>query len=1019
MVQFVGLLDAKGTVLEINKVALDAVGVTLAEVEARPFWTTFWWQVSPEVNQGIRDAIARAAQGEFVRWDTPIYGRASGTETIIIDASVMPVKDENGEVVFLACEGRDITEKKAYEQEIARQREELAQLDKLKTQFFANISHEFRTPLTLMMGPLEDMLAERAEPDTRLELAHRNSLRLLKLVNTLLDFSRIEAGRIEASYEPTELAVLTAELASNFRSAIERADMRLLVECAPLPEPVYVDRGMWEKIVLNLLSNAFKFTFEGDICVSLRLVDGSAVLQVQDSGTGIPPEELPKIFERFHRVKGARGRSYEGSGIGLALVQELVRLHGGTVSVNSEPGRGSTFTVRVPLGKQHLPAERIEATRQLASTSVRADAFVQEALRWLPEGNSPSLQVGTGEAASPHNGRRILLADDNADLRDYVRRLLEPSYEVEVVADGAAALEAARAHPPALIISDVMMPKLDGFELIRELRADAALATVPVLILSARSGEEARLEGLHRGADDYLVKPFSARDLLGRVAATLKSDGMRQRVLDQERRFRAFVQASSDVVYSMSPDWSEMRHLQGRDFIADTVEPNRSWVDTYIYPDDQGPVLAAIQSAIRSKATFQLEHRVRRVDGTLGWTFSRAIPVLDADGEVAEWLGAASDITARKDAESALLEADRRKDEFLATLSHELRNPLAPLRNGLQLMRLQGDRPNPRVHEIMERQLNHLVRLVDDLLEVSRITRGQLDLQRELLELSTVLRNAVETVRPLMDASNHQLDIALLGEPLWLEGDAVRLTRVFGNLLNNAAKYTDKGGAITLSAGRDGNTAVVSIRDNGCGITAAGLEHIFEMFRREAHASSRGQGGLGIGLTLSRRLVEMHGGSIQAHSEGEGRGSEFIVRLPLDVASAQAVSPASTPKPLPAIRVLVVDDNQDAASTLGVLLEALGVQVDVVNDGRTALETFGSHHHAVLLDLSMPEMDGYEVARALRQRFPDRHPTIIALTGRGQPEDRRKAQEAGFDHHLVKPAQFDVLRELLGKLLAD
>ncbi len=455
---------------------------------------------------------------------------------------------------------------------------------------------------------------------------------------------------------------------------------------------------MWEKIVLNLLSNAFKFTFEGEIGVSLRAAGGAAELEVRDSGTGIPAEELPQVFERFHRVKGARGRSYEGSGIGLALVQELVRLHGGTVSVRSEIGRGSAFTVRIPLGKHHLPAERIEAARSLASTGVRADAFVQEALRWLPGASAEPANVTAG-ATSPRaaaaTGQRILLADDNADLRDYVRRLLEVSYDVEAVEDGVAALAAARARRPDLIISDVMMPKLDGFGLIRELRADPALATVPVLVLSARAGEEARLEGLSRGADDYLVKPFSARDLLGRVAATLKSEAMRQRVLEQERRFRTFVQASSDIVYSMSPDWSEMRHLQGRDFIADSPAPNRSWLCKYIHPDDHQRVLTAIQDAIRDKKTFELEHRVLRVDGKLGWTFSRAIPILGPDGGIAEWLGAASDITARKEAETALREAGQRKDEFLATLSHELRNPLAPLRNSLYLMRLKGDRPNP------------------------------------------------------------------------------------------------------------------------------------------------------------------------------------------------------------------------------------------------------------------------------------------------------------------------------------
>ncbi len=550
MVQFVGLLDAAGTVLEINYVALNAVGIALSDVEGQPFWTTFWWQVSDEINATLRDSILRASKGEFVRWDTEIYGRFGGKETIIIDASLMPVKDEQGNVVFIAAEGRDITEKKAHEREIARQREELAKLDELKTQFFANISHEFRTPLTLMMGPLEDALAKpEGLSDSnreRLELAHRNSLRLLKLVNTLLDFSRIEAGRIQASYQPTDLGLLTTELASVFRSAIERAGMRLVINCPTLPDLVYIDREMWEKVVLNLLSNAFKFTFEGEIEISLRVFNSSVEMQVRDTGTGIPADEIPKVFERFHRVQGARGRSYEGSGIGLALVQELVRLHGGDVRVESEVNQGSTFTVTIPLGSDHLPADRVGCARTLASTGVAGDAYLQEALRWLPERQDivddfpevPSVSSSGDLLNSSEETKRtsrVLLADDNADMREYVQRLLRKEYEVVAVADGESALRSARERRPDLILADIMMPGLDGFGLLQAVRTDRDLKGVPLILLSARAGEESRVEGLEAGADDYLVKPFSARELVARVRSNIATAKIRHESAEQFR----------------------------------------------------------------------------------------------------------------------------------------------------------------------------------------------------------------------------------------------------------------------------------------------------------------------------------------------------------------------------------------------------------------------------------------------------------------------------------------------------
>src|SRR5215469_6217505 len=441
---------------------------------------------------------------------------------------------------------------RAYEQE--RQRADaLAELDRAKTTFFSNISHEFRTPLTLMLGPLEEVLPkarERLSPEDHEQLAavRRNGIRLLKLVNTLLDFSRIEAGRVQAVYQPTDLASLTSEIASVFRSAMENAGLRFSVECQPSAEPVFVDHDMWEKVVLNLLSNAFKFTLEGEVAVTLRPVDGAVELQVHDTGVGIPEEQRERVFERFHRIEGTHARTYEGTGIGLALVQELVKLHGGSVRVESAVGLGSTFTVKIPSGKKHLPEERIQAAQTFASTKIRSEAYVEEAKQWLGEesgalvnlamlGKLPSL-ASLPEHKSAEKRELIILADDNADMRQYLAHMLGDRYEVHAVADGGQALEATRQLRPALVLADVMMPRLDGFGLLRAIRDDSALASTPVILLSARAGEESRVEGLQADADDYLVKPFAARELLARVATHVKMANLRRETAEREERLR-------------------------------------------------------------------------------------------------------------------------------------------------------------------------------------------------------------------------------------------------------------------------------------------------------------------------------------------------------------------------------------------------------------------------------------------------------------------------------------------------
>jgi signal transduction histidine kinase len=455
---------------------------------------------------------------------------------------------------------------RAYEEERKRAAA-LAEIDRVKTAFFSNVSHEFRTPLTLMLGPLEDELAETTSaPRTRerIETAHRNALRLLKLVNTLLDFSRIESERSQARYEATDLASYTAELASVFRSAIERAGLSLSVGCPSLPEPVYVDREMWEKIVLNLLSNAVKHTFDGGITVTLKWCGDFVELAVSDSGVGISPTELPRVFDRFHRVKGARSRSFEGTGIGLALVQEMVHAHGGKVRAESQEGEGTTFFVIVRAGTAHLPPEHIGPLRSLTSAATNAAAYQQEAMLWVSDDNAtssrqlalaePNGDSGGGSVAQvPSTPRsRILWADDNADMRDYVRRLLADRYEVTAVPDGEVALAAALANPPDLVLTDVMMPGLDGFGLLRELRANRSTHTIPVILLSARAGEESAVEGLEAGADDYLVKPFSARELLARVRTHLEmAKARRAWVIELEAANKDLEAFSSSVSHDL------------------------------------------------------------------------------------------------------------------------------------------------------------------------------------------------------------------------------------------------------------------------------------------------------------------------------------------------------------------------------------------------------------------------------------------------------------------------------------
>jgi PAS domain S-box-containing protein len=934
-----------------------------------------------------------------------------------------------------------ISDAQAYETERSRA-EALEEIDREKTTFFSNVSHEFRTPLTLLLGPIEDALQNPAKGlcGKSLDTAHRNALRLLRLVNMLLDFSRIESGRAQAHFVRSDLAAVTRDLASVFRAAMDRAGLRYTVECDSLPEAVFIDLEMWEKIVLNLLSNAFKYTFEGEIQVKLRAIDGVAELAVADTGTGIPPEALAQLFNRFYRVPGANGRTHEGSGIGLSLVRELVKLHGGSIDVESTVGQGSTFRIQIPLGCAHLPNSQVEDGAVHTSPASGAEAFVEEAQRWLPDWESgdsgrfpdisrPAIAESQTDAAPISS---ILLVDDNRDMREYVTRLLRSRYTVIAAEDGQRALDLIDTGTrPDLVLSDVMMPRLDGFGLLKELRARPITVNTPVIFLSARAGEEAKIDGFERGADDYLIKPFSARELISRIDTHVQLSRLRQaaneHIRASEERLRIAIDEAGMGTWDLDLRTNELRwsrsHYELLGFVA---APDNSQFATYemwrscVHPADIDMVEAALWEARDTQALLSHEYRINRADtGAVRWMRVLGRFLYDESGAAVRGVGVLFDNTDRKTAELALQQADQRKDVFLATLAHELRNPLAPIRNAAQVLaspKLGADQLQ-WAQTVIQRQVKHMAWLLDDLLDVARITQGKLELKKQRIALNSVVESAVEVVRPLLRSKSHQLEISLPAEPITLDADPLRFSQVLSNLLTNAAKYTDAGGHITLSGAVDAGTLSLSIQDNGIGIPPDSLNGIFVMFSQVEAAAARSEGGLGIGLALVRGLTELHGGTVEAKSAGVGAGSEFIVHVPLAAPRTETLIEADTPsRTSVGRRILVADDNRDAADSLALFLELAGHEVRVAHDGRAALSLAHTFRpDAVLLDIGMPQLDGYAVAKALRKESWGERIYLMALTGWGQEGDRQRAIDAGFDRHLTKPIDPDALQMLLAE----
>jgi PAS domain S-box-containing protein len=623
----------------------------------------------------------------------------------------------------------------------------------------------------------------------------------------------------------------------------------------------------------------------------------------------------------------------------------------------------------------------------------------------------------------PEENIRILVVDDD-DVKRYTitHTLRRAGFHVEEGTKGEDAIRLAASA--TLLVLDVKLPDLNGFDICRQLKADTTTAHVLVLLLSATFvGADSQVKGLDSGADAYLTNATEPPVLVATVRALIRMRRAEEQARRGETRLRVALEAGRlgewdiDISSNTLACSAQCKANFGR---AAEAPFTLADLDAAIHPDEREKSRAALRQATEAGATYDIEYRVVWPSGQVRWLHMQGQVVVV--GTRRHLIGVSLDVTERKLVEEALREADRKKDEFLALLAHELRNPLAPIRTALEIERQPGvdESAVSRARETMARQLTNMVRLIDDLLDVSRITKGKIELRRERVELATVLVAAVETSRPLIDAGRHQLTTHLPASPVWLDADPTRLAQVVANLLNNAAKYTPEGGHIQLSAAvvaAQGGKSFVEIRvaDNGTGIPQDLLPRMWEMFAQADRTIGRAQGGLGIGLTLVKRLVELHGGTVSAQSGGRDQGSEFTIRLPVaDGASASTPRPRVGIPPTARRRILVVDDNEDGLETLATLLELSGHEVRTAPDGPSALVAATDFRpDIVLMDIGLPGMDGYEVARRLRA-IPDFQTTrLIALTGWGQDADREQSRDAGFDLHLVKPVDPTELRRVL------
>ena len=901
MVQFVGLLDAAGTVLEINQVALDGVGITLADVEGRPFWTTFWWQVSDEIRETLRDAIHRASQGEFVRWDTEIFGRAGGRETIVIDASLCPVKDERGNVVFITAEGRDITKKKALELEIAQKNEELQalllrikELDEIKNQFFANVSHELRTPLALILGPAERLLDSNRvmSPNERLESSQviaRNARLLLKHVNDLLDISKLEAGKLRIELKDLDVAALVRFAASHFDLLAQSKGIDFQLD-APPTLVCSIDGAKFQRVVMNLLSNAFKFTpDDGRIKCSLRLDERATLtLAVDDSGPGVKMELRRAIFDRFRQGEGGSDRRFGGTGLGLAIAKEFVELHRGQIDISDSELGGACFQVSVPHQRIDDADPPADPPQSNALEPGLVHGFIDELLPGLPK-----LATEEGADSAPRSKPVVLVVEDNIEMNRFIAQSLSGSYDVRSAFDGHQGVELALALNPALIATDIMMPHMSGAEMIAELRKHSRLDQTPILLLSAKADEDLKNRLLANGAQDFIAKPFSEPDLQVRVANLISArQATREAILARQELQDFFVQAVLPMVILAGPEHRfalvnpPFEKFVGRKVLGQTVREAFNELEARDYL----PILDAVYQTGEPFVGNEMELYLPDQQGIIQchWINLSFHPFRDADGLIKGIMAIVVDITsevqARKKVEETVNELKQERDlreRFVAALTHDLRTPLHVAKLAAEL--LLGNTGQPEALETMSKRvvtnIDRAEGMIRDLLDANRIKAGQgIPISAQECRLDLIAAAAVKDIQEVEGSRLRILNDAGAIVGYW---DSNGLRRVIENLAGNALKYGANHGPVTIRLMQTDESVELQVHNHGNPIALEEQESLFQLYHRRASTSAAGQVGWGIGLTLVRGIVEAHGGTVGLASSAQ-HGTTFSVRLPRD-----------------------------------------------------------------------------------------------------------------------------------------